>query len=132
MGYSAVPINIVRTSLSTDISLTVYGDAFSGSKLAAFIIGPELNGKKLDSVTLKVDIAPVGADLVCDVHKNDVTVFTTQANRPRIVDLEKLSSAAIPADQTLLTRDVLSLDIDDVGTTIAGGNNLYAIFHFIV
>jgi len=116
---------------STDVYLTIYGDAFTGPKIAAFTVGAELNGMTLDYVKLRVDIAPIGADLVCDVHKNNFTIFTTQANRPKIVTGNTIGDNATPDIQTVATNDVFGIDIDDVGSTTPGGNNLYIILHFI-
>jgi len=131
-GWAKLGVGGTYTPQPSDVYLTVYGDAFTGSKLVAFVVGPELNGKKLDSIILKADIAPIGSNLVCDVHKNNTTVFTTQSNRPKIVDGNTSGTSATPDVQTVATGDLLSLDIDDVGSTVAGGNNLYITMHFTV
>ena len=116
--------------IASDIYFTIYGDAFVTGKIVAFAIGAELDGKQLKTVLLKADIAPVGSNLVCDINKNGTTMFTTQANRPKILDGQYSSTSAIPDVQTVATGDLLSLDIDSVGLTVPGGNNLYVTLHF--
>ena len=116
---------------STDVYLTIYGDAFTGSKIVAFTVGAELNGMTLDYIKLQADIAPIGSDLKCDVHKNNVTIFTTQANSPKIIDGQTVGASATPDIQTVATNDIFGIDIDTIGSTTPGGNNLYITLHFI-
>lgn len=74
------------------------------------------------SVTTSVGTAPTGASIICDVNKNGTTIFTTQANRPAIAISGNASSAAVPDVTSLAIGDYLSVDIDQIGSTIAGAD----------
>ncbi len=76
----------------------------------------------ITDVRLTVDVAPVGAALIGDIHKNGTTLYTTQANRPTIADGTLAVTAALPDTVTLALGDKLSLDLDQVGATTPGEN----------
>jgi hypothetical protein len=74
------------------------------------------------SITTAVTTAPTGAALICDVNIAGTTVFTTQANRPSIaISGFSDNSAAIEAG-TFAAGDVISVDVDQVGSSVAGSN----------
>lgn len=80
---------------------------------AGFLIG----------VDAAINTAPTGASLICDVNKNGTTVFTTQANRPTILASAFAPAAvAIPDVLSFSARDYFTVDIDQVGSTIAGSD----------
>lgn len=74
------------------------------------------------SVRAAVGTAPTGSSLIVDVNKNGTTVFTTQANRPSIAVSGSSSSAAVPDVTSVAAGDLLSVDVDQVGSTIAGAD----------
>lgn len=67
-----------------------------------------------------VDTAPTDASLIVDVHLNGVTIFTTQGNRPTIVTTAKDSGLAVPDVTVAAGGDVLTVDIDQIGSTLPG------------
>ncbi len=69
-----------------------------------------------------VDTAPTDASLIVDVHLNGTTIFTTQGNRPTIVTTATDSGLAIPDVTAASGGDVLTVDIDQVGSTVAGAD----------
>ena len=74
-------------------------------------------------VTAIVNTAPTGADIILDVNKNGVTIFTTQANRPRIVAGSfDTASPATPDVTAVVTGDYLTVDRDQVGSGVAGAD----------
>jgi len=67
--------------------------------------------------------APTGASIKFDVNRNGTTIFTTQANRPEIAISAFVSAAlAVPNVTTLAAGDVLTVDVDQIGSTIAGAD----------
>lgn len=76
----------------------------------------------ISEVRMVVGTAPSGASLICDVNKNGTTIFTTQANRPTISSNQTTSPAATPAVTAVAAGDVLSVDIDQVGSTVPGSD----------
>jgi hypothetical protein len=74
------------------------------------------------SITTAVTTAPTGAALIADVNIGGTTVFTTQANRPSIaINGFSDNSDAIEAG-TFAAGDVISVDVDQVGSSVAGAN----------
>ncbi len=69
-----------------------------------------------------LDTAPTGSTQIADVHKNGTTIFTTQANRPTIAISAFDSGLAVPDVTVMAAGDYLTVDIDQVGSTIAGSD----------
>jgi hypothetical protein len=74
------------------------------------------------SITTAVTTAPTGATLICDVNVAGTTIFTTQANRPTIAISGFSDNSAEIAAGTFAAGDVISVDVDQVGSTVAGAN----------
>lgn len=73
-------------------------------------------------VTATCDTAPAGADAIFDVHKNGTTIFTTQANRPTVSAGSQDGSPATPDVTAVTAGDVLTVDIDQIGSSAAGAD----------
>lgn len=73
-------------------------------------------------IILEIGTAPTGADVIIDINKNGTSLYTTQANRPTIVIGETTATAVNPDITSLAAGDVLTFDIDQIGSTIAGSN----------
>ena len=87
----------------------------------AFVVAPY--GGTIKKIAARVGTAPTGAALQVDVNKNGTTIFTTQANRPTIaVSGVSATLAGQPEVLTFAAGDLLSIDIDQVGSTVAGAN----------
>lgn len=77
-----------------------------------------------------VSLAPTGASIICDVNKNGTTIFTTQANRPTIAaGAIKTTTMPVPDVTALAVGDYLSVDIDQVGSGIAGSDLIVKVFY---
>lgn len=73
-------------------------------------------------VKARVGTAPTGADLLVDVNKNGTTIFTTQAARPSIAINGTVSTNGTPAVTSLAATDELTVDVDQIGSTVAGSD----------
>ena len=82
---------------------------------------------KIRAMTVATDIAPTGASLIFDVNNNGTTLFTTQANRPTIVASGVSASVALPDVTTLALGDVITVDCDQVGSSVASTGFTIAI-----
>jgi hypothetical protein len=71
------------------------------------------------SVRASVDSSPIGSDVVVDVNKNGSTIFTTQANRPRIAPGQN-TDVSVPDVPSVSAGDYLTVDIDSVGSSYPG------------
>jgi hypothetical protein len=74
----------------------------------------------ITSVRASVGTAPTGASVIVDVHLNGTTIFTTQGNRPTISPGAFTSGSATPDVTSVAAGDYLTIDIDQVGSTVAG------------
>jgi len=76
--------------------------------------------KTISKVFLSVSDCPTGAAIIVDVNKNGTTIFTTQSNRPTIVE-SGYTGYTTSIDVTSWAADeYLTVDIDQVGAIIAG------------
>jgi hypothetical protein len=100
---------------------TIAGSLAVGTS-QSFPLRPSATALVVTSVFLEVTTAPTGAALIVDINKNGNTLFTT---RPQIAAaaLTGGSGAIFVANPTTLALDdKLTVDIDQVGSTIAGAN----------
>ncbi len=74
--------------------------------------------------------APTGADLEVDINKNGTTIFTTQANRPIIVATGTSDTSGTPDITAYAQYDLIGISVDQVGSTIAGGDILSITIEF--
>ena len=81
----------------------------------------------IGDVTARAATQPTGASIKVDVNKNGTTIFTTQANRPTIAVSTNASGQAVPDITSLAAGDYLTVDIDQVGSTIAGSDLVVVI-----
>ncbi len=105
----------------------------SGGGMAFFIPGTAVAGAKqagaiaasnftIHHVEFYMDTAPTGQSAIIDFNINGVTAFTTQANRPTITAGTKVGSRVVPDIVAISAGDILTVDYDQVGSTVAGGN----------
>ena len=76
----------------------------------------------ITEIRLAVSTAPTDAALIIDINKNGTTLYTTQGNRPTIAASGTSATATDPDVTALAVGDILSLDVDQIGSTIAGAN----------
>jgi len=73
-------------------------------------------------IYLRCKTAPVGANIVVDLNIDDVTVFTNQANRPIISNGTTSGNSTTFDVSTWADGKGLSIDIDAVGSSVAGAD----------
>ena len=76
----------------------------------------------IESIRASVGTAPTGAAILVDVNKNGTTIFTTPANRPTIAIGTNTDTANNPDITTFAANDYLTVDVDQIGSTIAGSD----------
>lgn len=69
---------------------------------------------------LIVRTAPTGAAILIDINKNGSTIWSTQGNRATIVAAATSGNTTTFNTTALSAGDYLDLDIDQVGSTVAG------------
>jgi hypothetical protein len=104
------------------------GTQTAASKAARFVLPEE---GKVYSVVTTVNTAPTGDTLICDVNLNGTTIYTTQGSRPIIAAAAKTSTSLAAPDVTNLdTGDVITFDVDQIGSSVAGAD-LTVVFTYI-
>lgn len=94
---------------------------FDGAQAVATSKGPEITmpmALSLSSISLKAKGAPTGAALIYDINSNGVSIFGT---RPQINDGSTSGGGSAVFSTTVIPLNaVLTIDIDQVGSTFAG------------
>jgi hypothetical protein len=80
----------------------------------------------LSSVRLVVGTAPTGADLIVDVLKNGVSVFSNASQRPKVV-AGQTKGASVPISASVVDGDVISFDVTQIGSGTAGSDLLATV-----
>lgn len=79
-------------------------------------------------VRASVGTAPTGATLIVDVNKGGTTIFTTQSNRPTIAISGNTDLADAIEVSSLASGEYLTVDVDQIGSTIAGADLTVQVF----
>lgn len=82
-------------------------------------------GKALTIVSCRLycGTIPTGADVIVDVMKNGATIYTTPANRPKVLATTQSNPGiSTPDIQTLYSGSWIGVDYIQVGATITGGD----------
>lgn len=98
------------------------GQAFQWTGLQRYRLPEGVVEAQILGVSSAVGLAPTGASLIVDVHKNGTTIYTTQANRPTIPVTSFDGPETVPNVTQWLATEYLTFDIDQVGSTIAGAH----------
>jgi hypothetical protein len=73
-------------------------------------------------VTATCNTAPTGAAALFDVNKGGTTIFSTQGNRPTVAAGSQDGAAATPDVTAVAAGDVLTVDIDQIGSSTVGAD----------
>lgn len=76
----------------------------------------------ISKVVLHVGTAPTGAAIIVDINNGGTTIFTTQANRPQIAAAATTGNTTTIDVPTWADGEVLTVDIDQVGSGVAGAD----------
>jgi len=102
-----------------EISYTVTGDLTVAAGAIRWYVRENIT---IQNVYVHVSTAPTGASLIVDVNKNGTTIFTTQGNRPTITASSFLDSSSTPDVTSATAGDYFTIDVDQIGSTVAGSN----------
>jgi hypothetical protein len=119
---------IVNFKTKSTQVFTILGSLSVGTGVSRFYPSSTI---KITNVRASVNTAPTGASVIIDVLKNGTTIFTTQANRPAISASTNVSSLAVPNITSLTSSDYLTVNVSQVGSTIAG-SDLTVLVEFMI
>lgn len=74
----------------------------------------------LTKAYIKTTTGPTGADLIVDINKNGSTIWSTQANRLKVVAGATYGTQTSFDTTSFVEGDILTIDVDQVGSTVAG------------
>lgn len=111
-------------SLTTKSSETFLTYSVPGSQVVntGLLQIPILGGTYvIQGVTARLSTAPTGATTFkVDVNKNGTTIFTTQSGRPIFTASTNKADSGTPDVTSVTTGDYLTVDVDAVGSSVAG------------
>jgi hypothetical protein len=107
-------------TITTVLTFGVEGTLTTGTNKTFEIVAPCT--LTIVKVKAHVKTAPTGATLIVDVNKAGTTIFTNQANRPTIAIGATDDDSGTPDVTALAEGNVLSIDIDQIGSTVAGAD----------
>ena len=95
------------------------GELEVATGLAPFIVPWDMD---IDAVVMAVGFGqePLGDDIIADVNLDNVTIFPTIANRPRILAGQQISTFAIPDVTFAAQGQLITPDIVQIGSIFPG------------
>lgn len=109
--------------------ISMPGDLIIGIGLVGLRFGRTINIAKVYA-EVPPGRQPVGADAVFDVDVDGTTIFTNQANRPRIADGTLESVPATPGVTLVPAGARVTVDVDQVGTLSPGSDAMVTIEYY--
>jgi hypothetical protein len=82
---------------------------------------------RIRSVALSLGTAPVGAEFIVNVKKNGTSVFSSASLYPRILAGQFTGVSGLPTTSMLETTDYLTVEVVQVGSTVAGSDLLVQV-----
>lgn len=76
----------------------------------------------ITEVEAAVGVAATGAAVLVDVNVDGTTIFTTQSNRPSITASAFVASSTTIEDASHTDGQYITVDIDQIGSTLPGEN----------
>lgn len=116
--------NFANSTIPSEAVFTFPGTITTGAKPIRYYCE---TARTIANVVANVSTAPTGASIIFDVNKNGTTVFSTQANRPTITASNFYDGSSVPNTTSVSAGDYLTIDIDQVGSTIAGADAVVKI-----
>ena len=113
----------VEAAILPTFGFTVPGSLFTGTSVAPAIIVN--NSLTIDTAYAYVKTAPTGASIIVDINLNGTSIWSsTPANRLTIpAGAADQAYTQSSFDTTSLSEgDILTLDIDQVGSTVRGSD----------
>ncbi len=111
----------VAAAITPTFVFTVPGYLFTGTNLTLALIS---NGSwAISKVYAYVKTPPTGANLIIDIEKNGTSIWNvTPADRVTILAGQQSANQTSFDIDTLVEGDILTIDIDQVGSTVAGSD----------
>lgn len=100
---------------------TITGNATTGTSVTPVLVAT--GSLTLTKWYLNVKTAPTGASLIIDINKNGTSIWNTNTgNRPTLAAGDTADSGTSFDTTTLAEGDILTVDVDQVGSTVSGSD----------
>ncbi len=126
---SGLPTIFVKNDAGTDYELSEGQPSFVFTAIGVLTTGtsvaPTLIAHRALTIVkayAEVKTAPTGAVLILDLNKNGSTIWATQGNRVQIAAGATSGTETSFDTTTLAEGDLLTLDIDQIGSTVSGAD----------
>lgn len=125
-------LNDLIVQLGADFKLDTVPFIFSSAGAQTVKTGvskvPLLGSGTIVAVKGYLNTAPTGATFITDVNKNGTTIYGTQANRPTWALSANAATVGAHSVTTFVANDVLSVDVDQIGSTVAGSDLTVVVY----
>lgn len=108
------------SELRPSFVFTVIGTLTTGTSVTPILVAHR--ALTIVKAYANVKTAPTDDDLILDINKNGSTIWSTQANRVTVSDAATSGTQTSFNTTALAEGDILTLDIDQVGSTVAGAD----------
>jgi len=129
-GYGRVLLTASNAGILGNFGQANYGAAKMGLVGLARVLAQE-GARYGIKVRANVATAPVGQSVIVDVNKNGVTIFSNQANRPTIAAATTTDDANAIDVPAVAAGEILTVDIDQVGSTTPGSDLTVTIVYTV-
>lgn len=112
------------SSVNMPTVITAQVDGAIATGAAQVTIAAPFAGKVAD-VSAAVGTAPTDADMVLDVNVGGTSVYAAAGDQPTIAATEQAGTAAPTAAAAVVDfaeGDLITIDVDQVGSTVAGSD----------
>ena len=111
----------VAAAILPTFTFTVVGTLVTGTNVTPALIVH--NALTISKAYAYVKTAPTGAAILIDINKNGTSIWNvTPANRLSIAAGAQTGSQTSFDSTTLAENDILTIDIDTIGSTVAGAD----------
>ena len=124
-AWLASLVGATGVSLGNCTAFTIPGTLTVGAGVARFYFTGSFT---ITNIHISLGTAPTGASVIVDVNKNSSTIFSTQGNRPTITAGSHVDSSSVPDITSVLSGDYLTIDVDQIGSTIAGTDLVVTVY----
>lgn len=125
-ALTAIANQFNATDLAVQVAKTTLLVYTYPGTLVANTTGPRIPipsyGMEISNVIVQVRVAPTGASVIVDINKNGSTIFTTGKPTIAVSTTQDLTSAPTTNPHICVSGDYITVDIDQIGSTIAGSD----------
>jgi hypothetical protein len=109
----------INLQAETTLHFFIAGAQTTGTKKAQALVS---RAGVITGVRAYLDTPPTGAAFIIDCNINGVTAYTTQTNRPTVAISGNASTTTAPDVTTVAAGDRISVDVDQIGSSVAGSD----------